>query len=132
VFHIRFAFKLDAVLADVQSKITTPLLYLLRYTNEIANYINLILDARLFIQRPLFLASANANKGSLLNLLINAMNPAPNAAAIAALQAAHPIPTQTQAVADFDEYMRSGGGPLHSQLVGASQIMDFYLKNGIN
>ncbi len=131
VFHIGFATKLDAVLADIQSKISTPLLYLLRFTNTIANYINLILDARLFIQRPLFLASANANKGSLLNLLINAMNPTPDPAAIAAQQAKAVIPTPAQSQGQLQDFLASGGGSMATSIAQNSADLQRYLQQGL-
>lgn len=131
-FHIGFAEKLDRVLADVQSKISTPLLYLLRYTNAIANYINLILDARLFIQKPLFLASLNAYKGSTINLLINSMNPKPDADAIAALLQQYETPSPKKASAQFDQFLTSGTGQIAFDIAEPSAKFDVYLKQGVS
>jgi len=130
-FHVGFATKLDNVLADIQSKLSTPLLYLLRYTNAIANYINLILDARLFLQRPLFLASANANKGSLLNLLINAMNPTPDPAAVAALQATAVIPTPAESQNALKQFLTNGSGPMAASIAQNKADAQRYLVQGL-
>lgn len=130
VFHLKFAQKLDAALADIQSKISTPLLFLLRYTNAIANYINLILDARLFIQRPLFLASLNAYKGSSINLLVNSMNPKPDAAAIAALQASQPQLTPAVVTTQFSDLLQSGTGPLADPVAQNVALLKTYLGQG--
>lgn len=112
VFHIGFANKLDAALADVQRKISAPLLYLLQYTNAVANYINLILDARLLLQRPLFLASLAANKGSAANVLINGMNTPPDPVALAALRSTPAIPTPAQSQAALNDFLTSGSGTM--------------------
>lgn len=131
IFHVRFAFKLDKVLADVQSKISTPLLYLMRYTNAIANYINLILDARLFIQRPLFLASLNAYKGSAINLQLNAMNPPPDPAALTASQAAGVIPTPAQSADALNQFLTDGTGPYSDQIAQQRAKLQLYITNGV-
>lgn len=131
VFHVGFATKLDNVLADIQSKISTPLLYLLRYTNVVANYINLILDARLFLQRPLFLASLNAYKGSAANLLINGMNPPPDPAKIAALQATAVIPTSAQSSGDLHQFLQSKSGAMATPIAQNTAALQGYLQQGL-
>lgn len=129
-FHVGFATKLDNVLADIQSKISTPLLYLLQFTNAVANYINLILDARLFLQRPLFLASLNAYKGSSLNLLIGAMNPTPDPARVAALQATAVIPTPTQSSNDLHQFLQGNSGAMAVPIAQRTADLQGYLQNG--
>lgn len=129
-FHVGFATKLDNALADIQSKISTPLLYLLRYTNAIANYINLILDARLLLQKPLFLASLNAYKGSSINLLINSMNPTPDPAAIAALQASTPQLTPAQATDQMNQLLQSNSGPLAAPVAQQVTAFQSYIGQG--
>lgn len=131
VFHIGFAQKLDNVLADIQSKISTPLLYLLRYTNAVANYINLILDARLFIQKPLFLASLNAYKGSAISLQLNAMNPKPDPAAVAALQASAATLSPAANVTALNQFLQDGGGPMADSIAQQSALFDGYLQQGV-
>lgn len=130
-FHIRFATKLDGILADIQSKISTPLLYLLKYTNQLANYLNLILTFNYLIQKPLFLNSLNAYMGSALALQINAMNPAPDPADLKALQSAAAIPTPKQASAALDQYLADRTGAYSGLLTEQSSQLDQYLAQGL-
>lgn len=132
LFHIGFATKLDNALADIQAKITAPLYYLLGWTNTIANYINLILDARLLLQRPLFLASLQANVGSSLNLQINAMNPTPDPAALAAAQAAATVATPAQSAADFDSLLDSDTGSYVQIMQQQQDALNQILTQGLN
>lgn len=130
VFHIGFATKLDNVLADIQSKITAPLLFLLQYTNAIANYINLILTAGYLLQRPLFLNSLNAYKGSAIALQVNAMNPPVDPAGLAALQAQNAVPTPAQSVASFDQFVTTGTGDFAAPIAEQTTLFEQYLSQG--
>ncbi len=131
-FHIGFATKLDNALADIQAKISGPLLYILGYVNTVANYLNLILTAGLILQRPLFLNSFNAYKGSALNLQINAMNPTVDPAALAALQASASQPTPAQSQAAAAQLLTSGTGDYVPIVTEQSAALDAYLLQGFD
>jgi hypothetical protein len=130
-FHIGFASKLDGILADIQAKITAPLFYLLRYTNAIANYLNLILTFNYLLQKPLFLNSLNAYMGSALALQINAMNPMPNPADVQALQAAGAVPSPAQSAAALDQYLTDGTGPYGELLTEKRAQLELILAQGL-
>lgn len=129
-FHIGFATKLDNAIADIQAKITAPLFYLLTYTNMVANYLNLILTAGLILQRPLFLNSFNAYKGSALTLGINAMNPTVDPAALAALQASVTVQPPPQSVAATTQLLTDGTGAYADTVTAQSAQLDVYLLQG--
>jgi hypothetical protein len=112
LFHIGFATKLDNALADIQRRITQPLFFLLSYVNTVANWLNLILTAGYLLQRPLWLFSLNAYKGSTINLLTNAMTVPVSAADLSAAQAASAPPTPAQASADTLNYLQNDSGPV--------------------
>jgi hypothetical protein len=130
-FHIGFASKLDGILADIQAKLTAPLFYLLRYTNAIANYLNLILTFNYLLQKPLFLNSLNAYMGSALALQINAMNPVPDPADLKALQAAAAVPSPAQSAAALDQYLTDGSGPYGDLLAQQRAQLDLILVQGL-
>ena len=130
VFHVKFAMKLDAALADIERKLTAPLFYLLRFTNQIANWMNLILTARYLLQKPLFLNSLQAYMGSALALQINAMVKPIDPAAIAARLAADPIPSPAQSDAGLKDFLQHGGGTFSAAIARQSAQLDVYLTQG--
>lgn len=109
-FHVPFAAKLDAKLADLERRITQPFLILLSYVNQLANFANLIVTAGLLLQKPIFLASLKAYVGSSLNLQMNAMTKPLSAADVARLQSGGPLLTSAQSTAAAAEYIQSGTG----------------------
>lgn len=131
-FHIGFATKLDNALADIQAKISAPLLYLMSWTNTIANYINLILDARLLFQRPLWLASFNAYAGSSLTLQLNAMTKAPDPADLAALQAAATPPDPATSAASLNQFLDDGTGPYAAPIAQNADLLNQILTQGLS
>ena len=130
-FHIGFATKLDNALADIQAKISAPLLYLMSWTNAIANYINLILDARLLFQRPLWLASFNAYAGSSLTLQLNAMTKTPAPADLAALQAAATLPDPATSVDSMNQFLDDGSGPYAAPIAQNADLLNQILTQGV-
>lgn len=131
VFHIGFATKLDNVLNDIQAKISAPLLYLMGWTNTIANYINLILDANLLLQKPLWLASYKQYIGSSLNLQLNAMTGTPDPAAIAALQTTPAPASVAQSSADLNHFLADGKGPIADAVTPELNQLSVYLAQGV-
>src|SRR3569833_2109925 len=131
VFHIRFASKLDAVLADIQAKISAPLLYLLKWTNTVANYINLILDARLLIQKPLWLATFKQHAGSSVTLQLNSMTGRPDPATLAALQATPAPATPAQSTASLNQFLADGSGDYAALVKQQQTQLDMYLTQGV-
>jgi hypothetical protein len=122
LFHVPFASKLDAALADIQRRITQPMLVLLGYVNQVANWINLILDARYLLQQPLLLNSAKANIGGLIGLGVQSMNQPIDAATLAvAQQAALPLTTQATNAA-FTEFLQTGTGPFAAPIAAATTV----------
>jgi len=130
-FHIGFATKLDNALAQIQSKISTPLFFLLSYVNGVANYINLILTAGLILQRPLFLNSFNAYLGSAVTLALNGMAQPVDPATLAAAQAAATLPTPAQSQGDLNQYLTDGTGPDSATIAQAALDFDAILTQGL-
>jgi len=130
-FHIGWAQKLDAALADIQAKISAPLLYLLKWTNTVANYINLILDARLLIQKPLWLATFKQHAGSSLNLQLNAMTGRPDPATLAALQATPAPFTVAQSTGALSQLLTDGGGNYAAVVKQHGAQLDAYMQQGV-
>jgi hypothetical protein len=110
LFHVKFAAKLDAQLAQLEYKITQPLFFILRYVNSVANLLNLIMTAANVMQRPFFLASLNAYKGSSIALITNSMNPPVDYGALTDTKAARQVPSIQQTSTDFDEYAAAQAG----------------------
>lgn len=131
LFHFKFAQKLDAVLGDIQRKITAPLFYLLRYTNAVANFINLILTADLLLQKPLFLNSANTYLRDLIGLQINGMVKPVDPAAIAAAQLVAPVPTPAESSGGFNDFVQHGGGIFADLITQQTAQLDVYLTKGL-
>jgi hypothetical protein len=130
-FHIGWAQKLDAKLADLERRITQPFLYLLGFVNQVANWINLIVTAGYLLQKPLFMNSLQAYVGDAINLQLNAMNQPPSSAAIAAAAAAGSTPPAAQSVADFNAFVTIDSGPLPDLIKGYSSEFDTYLSQGV-
>jgi hypothetical protein len=127
IFHVPFAEKLDAKLADLERRITAPLLLLLRYTNQVANWMNLIVTANYLIQKPTFLWSQNAYKGESLNLFANAMNTPASAATIASAQAAFAAPSSKQTADDLTVFLQSDSGPYAVPIDSAGSTFDVFI-----
>lgn len=127
IFHVPFAQKLDAKLADLERRLTAPLLLLLRYTNAVANWMNLISTANYLLQKPMFLWSLNAYKGESINLLTNAMN-TPATAAVQAKAASAITPGDaTQSKAELTTYLQTGTGDFALPIAQAGQTFDEFL-----
>jgi hypothetical protein len=84
----------------------------------------------LFIQKPLFLASLNAYKGSSLNLLIGGLSKKPDPAALAALQATGTLPTPAQSAAATTQLLSDGSGDYHPTVTAEATQLDAYLLQG--
>jgi hypothetical protein len=111
IFHVKFAQKLDAKLADLESRITQPLFYLLAFTNGIANFMNLIVTGTYLLQQPLWLFSLQAYMGQSLNMMFNAMTVPVDIEALAAQNAANGPPSIQQSQAAGLMYLQIGAGP---------------------
>jgi hypothetical protein len=127
IFHVPFAQKLDAKLADLERRITAPLLLLLRYTNQVANWMNLIVTANYLIQKPIFLWSQNAYKGESLNLFANAMNKPASPATIASAQAAFAAPSSKQTADDLTVFLQADSGPYAEPIDSAGSTFDVFM-----
>ena len=131
LLHIKWAQKLDQDLAELQAKITAPLFYLLSYTNALANWINLIITAGYLIQRPIWLASLNAYKGSSTALVLNSLTapgvglPGQGAGFTSSL------PSTGQSDQAGLQYMQTQSGP-YAELIGQSTSQFHqYLQAGL-
>lgn len=109
-FHVPFAAKLDAKLADLERRITAPFFTLLSLVNQVANWMNLIVTARYLFQRPIFLASLKAYIGSILHLQMNSMTKPLSSADLARLQFNGTLLTTSQSTAAGVEYLQFGTG----------------------
>lgn len=130
LFHLKFASKLDSVIADVQLRLTQPMFWLLSYVNSIANWVNLIVTANYLLQKPLFLWSLKAYVGESLNMQINAMNPPIDPAALAASQAAGTVRTAAQSNAELTQFLTTRTGPMTNTIATYSPVLDNALKGG--
>lgn len=130
IFHVNFAIKLDQKLAQLEARIAQPLLFLLSYTNGIANWVNLISTVNYLIQKPIWLASLHAYAGSTTNALINAINPPPDPVAAAALQATNNGPTAAQSYVGLDQWIQTGTGPTGTEVQTYSSYFDQVMQQG--
>jgi hypothetical protein len=131
IFHVPFAQKLDGKLADLERRLTAPLLLLLRYTNQVANWMNLITTAGYLLQKPMWLWSLNAYKGESINLLANAMNTPATAAVKAQASAPFTLGDATQSKAQLTTYLQTGTGDFAVPIAQASATFDqFIASNG--
>ena len=115
-FHVSFARKLDQKLADLESRITRPFLYVLSFVNAVSNWVNLIVTAGYLLQKSVFLNSLLAYVGEALNLQLNAMNQPASAAGVAAANAANTVPTAAQASGDLRQFLGSDTGSMPAGL----------------
>lgn len=127
-FHVKWAAKLDLKLADLERKITQPLLTLLGYINQLANWMNLIATAGYLLQKPFLLNSIKAYVGSIIGLQVNAMNqPAVNAATLQQ-QAALSPPTVQQSKADLTQFLGDGTGAYAAPIADAHSAFEDILQ----
>lgn len=127
VFHVPFAQKLDAKLADLERRITAPFLLLLRYSNAVANWMNLIVTARYLLQKPIWLWSLNAYKGESINLLTSAMNTPATAAMKVKASSAFTLGDATTAKSDLTAYLQTGNANMTVPIASANQTFDSFL-----
>jgi hypothetical protein len=129
-FHIKWAAKLDAKLADLEYRIMQPFLQLLGYVNLLANFLNLVFTAYWLIQRPIWLNTLNANKGSTIALQINSMNPTPNSADLAAIAAGGQLDSPQKSMSDADQYLTTGTGDLTPYIALANSTFQETVQQG--
>lgn len=128
VFHVGFARRLDAKLQALEGKFLQPFLTLLAYTNQLGNWINLIITANYLIQKPIWLASLKGYAGSTINAQINAMNPAPDPAAAAALSKKYQAQPAAKTYGDFDTWTATGGGDSAATIADYGSQFDTLLQ----
>jgi len=126
IFHVKWAQKLDAKLADLERRITAPLLYVLSYVNAVSNWINLIIAANYLLQKSVFLNSLLAYVGEALNLQLNAMNQPADPKLIAASKASAVYPTPAQSAADLQQFLGTGTGALQPVITNAGAVFQQY------
>lgn len=68
LFHIKWAAKLDADLGFIVSSILGPYLQVLRYLNNFASWVNIIVNAKLILQRPVFINTMYAYQKDWVNM----------------------------------------------------------------
>lgn len=112
IFHIKWAAKLDVALADIQSRIIAPFLKVLGMVNQLGNWMNLILTVGYLIQKPLWINSFGAYKGSSIALQVNAMNPPPDPHALDSFRQGPQVPTEQQSVSNLHQFLSTGQGDL--------------------
>lgn len=127
LFHVPFAAKLDAKLADLERRITAPFLLLLRYSNQLANWMNVIVTPKYLFQKPTFLGSLNAYKGESINLLINAMHVSPTAAMKVKASSAFTLGDAKQSKAQLTAFLQSGSGEMAPSITAAQSTFDDFL-----
>lgn len=127
-FHVKFAAKLDQKLAELEGKITRPLLLVLGAVNSVANWINLIITAGYLLQKTIFLNSLKAYVGSAINLQLNAMGKNVDAAAIAAANQRAEFTPAKQSADDFAQFLSDGTGTFASISATQKAQLDQYLQ----
>lgn len=130
-FHVSWAQKLDQKLAQLEAKITGPLIYVLGLVNAVSNWVNLIVAFNYLLQKPLFLASLKAYVGESINLQLNAMNKPLSAADLTAVQNAAAFPPATQSAADFQAYVATGTGAFADLAIQQNAQLETYLTAGV-
>jgi hypothetical protein len=129
-FHIKWAAKLDAQLANLEARITQPLLYLLGFVNSVANWINLLVTVNYLLQKSIFLNSLKAYVGESLNLQLGAMTKSVSSADIAAAQHAAAVPSAQQSQDDLLQYLTSQSGPTADVIAQQLAQLDRQLSVG--
>jgi hypothetical protein len=131
LLHIKWAIKLDQVLSDIQSRITAPLLFLLQYTNALANWINLIITAGYLFQRPIWLASMGAYKGASTAMVLNSMTTPFNAPGSPGAGQVGSLPSTQQSDQAGLTYMQSGTGAYQALADAQSNQFQAYLNGNL-
>lgn len=110
--HISWAGKLDARLAQIESYITAPFLWLVQQLNGIGGWLNIILTTRATIQRVIFRRSLLENMGSLTGLWWATQTSAESTAAVNSGPAPTTVADAVTARFNFIAYVQSGFGPV--------------------
>ncbi len=127
-FHIKFAQKLDQKLAQLEGKITQPLLLVLGMVNSVANWLNLIVTAGYLLQRPMFLNSLQRYAGAAINLQLNSMGATVDSSAIAAANQRAAFTPAKQSADDLNQFLSSGTGAFADLNTTQGAQLDQYLQ----
>jgi hypothetical protein len=126
--HIKWADKLDARLARLEAKVMWPIREMLKRTNTLPGWFNVLLTAKYLLQYPIFINSMVAYDGAWINHFYNAQSKTWKPEDRAALEAETPEVTPAMAAQQLREYFTTGGGPLAEDIMEA--LADFRQQVG--
>lgn len=107
----KWAEKLDAELARLESRISQPFLWLLAKTNEIAGWMNVLLNVQLILQQPILVNSLHAYSKIWARMFWNAHLAPPGSGGSGGAVTGRPPTTAREAAAGLRLYAKYGAGP---------------------
>ena len=122
--RVPFAKKLDEQLVRIQVKLLAPISALLQRTNEHSGFINILLSARMILQRPIFTRSMYVYRRSWIAQWWNEQTPG---AGDLGLLRPPSVPTAValrQAINAVDLYASAGAGPFAAPIARAIDTFD--------
>lgn len=116
--------RLDEKMAALQGKLFAPIAFLLRQTSVIAGHLNLVMTARFFLQRLIFLNSSIRHIDDTLKIWWEAQRGGVTDAERSRLAAAAEVPTREQTLEDWDQAVEEDTGPLAEAAAAARETWD--------
>ncbi len=117
--HVPGAARIDALLGRIQTKLLTPLYYLLRLSSLFGPWLNLLLRADLILQLPIWLRTLVAYQGFSTNLWYNSQTRPLTAAELADSAADAVSPPAGYGLAAFEQATETQSGPVYDRAVAA-------------
>lgn len=116
--------RLDEKMAALQGKIFAPIAFLLRQTSLIAGHLNLVMTARFFLQRLIFLNSTIRHIDDTVKIWWEAQRGGVTSAERRQLTEAARIPSRRQLLDDWDQAVEKDTGPLARDAAAARETWD--------
>lgn len=113
--HVPFAAKLDSILVKIEGRIIAPYLYVLRSINGVANWVNLIVNARGLIQRAVFINTMYAYQSDWVNMWYLGQSAAGRGGSPPTPLQSPPPRTESQVQSDFQAFVAAGVGTVAQQ-----------------
>lgn len=110
--HIGWAEKLDARLARLEAKVIAPIEQMLKWTNVLPGWFNVLLTAKYLLQYPVFMNSMAGYSGSWISHFYNAQSKPLTPAEKAEMYAERPEVPLPVILAELRDYLVAGAGPL--------------------
>lgn len=116
--------RLDEKMAALQGKLFAPIAFLLRQTSVIAGHLNLVMTARFFLQRLIFLNSTIRHIDDTLKIWWEAQRGGVTDAERRRLAEAARIPSRSELADDWDQAVEKDTGPLARDAAAAREVWD--------